>query len=120
MAEELDARQLQELHARLLELRDELEEMLRSSEEGAKPVDLEQPIGRLSRMDALQQQSMIQAGRHNAQQRLQRIHSALSLFERDEYGLCRLCEEPIGFSRLQAHPEAPLCLECQGAREKGL
>jgi DnaK suppressor protein len=119
MSDDLSSQQLNDLQSRLLEIKDELEAMLVSSEEGAKPVDLDQPIGRLSRMDALQQQSMVQAGRQNAQQRLQRIQTALALFDRDEYGYCRLCEEPIGFARLQAQPEAPLCLECQGAREKG-
>lgn len=119
MSEELNDQQLGQLQQRLLELREEIEAMLASSAEGAKPVALDQPIGRLSRMDALQQQHMVQAGRQNAQQRLQRIQAALALFGRDEYGYCRLCEEPIGFARLSAQPEAPLCLECQGARERG-
>jgi len=119
MSDELSDAQMARLHEQLLALRSELEAMLKSSTEGARPVDLDQPIGRLSRMDALQQQHMVQAGRENAQQRLQRVQAALALFARDEYGYCRLCEEPIGFARLNAQPEAPLCLECQGAREKG-
>ncbi|PLY02951.1 MAG: hypothetical protein C0624_07425 [Desulfuromonas sp.] len=69
-------------------------------------------------MDALQQQHMVQAGRQNARQRLQRVQAALALFVRDEYGYCRLCEEPIGAARLFAQPEAPLCLECQGESER--
>lgn len=119
VVEELTTPQRRELHARLLELRAELEALLASSAEGARPVDLDQPIGRLSRMEALQQQSMVQAGRENARSRLQRVQAALALFERDEYGLCRRCEEPIGYPRLSAQPEAPFCLACQGAHEKG-
>lgn len=118
MGDDLSGAELEQLHQRLIDLRGELEAMLSSSAEGAKPVDLDQPIGRLSRMDALQQQHMVQAGRENARQRLQRVQAALALFERDEYGYCRLCEESIGFARLSAQPEAPLCLECQGEREK--
>jgi len=119
VSEALTREQRQQLQARLLELRGELERLLEHSAEGARPVDLDQPIGRLSRMDALQQQSMVRAGRDNARQRLQRVQAALALFARDEYGLCRLCEEPIGYARLAAQPEAPLCLACQGERERG-
>jgi len=118
MSDDLSGVELKQLRQRLIALRSELEAMLTNSEEGAKPVDLDQPIGRLSRMDALQQQHMVQAGRQNARQRLQRVQAALALFERDEYGYCRLCEEPIGFARLSAQPEAPLCVECQGERER--
>ncbi len=119
MSEELSTEQQAQLHQRLLELRHELEALLASSEAASRPVELDQPIGRLSRMDALQQQHMAQAGRENTRQRLQRVQAALALFARNEYGLCRLCEEPIGFARLSARPEAPLCLACQGEREKG-
>ena len=34
------------------------------------------------------------------------------------YGFCRLCEEPIGFKRLQAKPEAPFCVNCQSRHER--
>jgi DnaK suppressor protein len=46
---------------------------------------------------------------------LARCNVALSTFDRGEYGLCRKCEEPIGYRRLSAKPEAPFCLECQRA-----
>ena len=52
MSAELTPGQLRQLQERLLELRSELEQLLASSEEGARPVALDQPIGRLSRMDA--------------------------------------------------------------------
>ncbi|MCK5912686.1 MAG: TraR/DksA C4-type zinc finger protein, partial [Desulfuromusa sp.] len=34
------------------------------------------------------------------------------------YGECRMCEEPIGYPRLQVRPESPFCLECQKQAEK--
>jgi DnaK suppressor protein len=64
-------------------------------------------------MDAMQQQAMAKATRHKAQLRLAQCKSAVSAFDRDEYGLCRKCEEPIGYARLSAKPEAPFCLTCQ-------
>lgn len=112
--EELSEKQAETLREQLVELVAELESTLRSSADSASPVVLDQSsVGRLSRMDAMQQQAMAKATRAKAQVRLAQCKVALSSFDRDEYGLCRKCEEPIGYRRLSAKPEAPLCLECQ-------
>ena len=114
---ELSEQQKQELHLELLALRDELHKLLSDSTDGAQPVSLDEPIGRLSRMDAMQQQSMVQANRRTAQTRLTRIETALRRCADDEYGLCAGCEEEIGYARLKARPEAPFCIECQSNKE---
>ncbi len=116
--EPLTSEQCKELHQLLLALREELQGLLKSSEAGAKPVDLDQPIGRLSRMDAMQQQSMVQANRRAAQQRISQIERALRRLAGDEYGLCTECDENIGVARLKARPETPLCINCQNQHEK--
>lgn len=102
------------LQTKLVALVTELEESLHASAAAAAPVVLDQSsVGRLSRMDAMQQQSMAKATRQKAQLRLTQCKVALSSFEREAYGLCRKCEEPIGYPRLSAKPEAPFCLACQ-------
>lgn len=112
--EELSGEQAEALRLQLLALIAELETALRANASSAAPVALDQSsVGRLSRMDAMQQQAMAKATRHKAQLRLDQCKRALSAFERDEYGLCRKCEEPIGFRRLTAKPEAPFCVDCQ-------
>jgi DnaK suppressor protein len=115
---ELSEAQRAELQADLLSLREELQRSLSLSSQGAKPVDLDEPIGRLSRMDAMQQQSMLKANRSAAQLRLQQVEGALVRQRAGEYGECQNCGENIGFPRLKARPEAPFCLSCQGVREK--
>lgn len=114
----LNPTQLASLHRALLALERELCDVREASTEGAAPVDLDEPIGRLSRMDAIQQQHMVQANRAAAQVRLTQVRAALRRLEADEYGACVACGEEIGFGRLEARPEAPLCLACQGARER--
>lgn len=110
--------QLAQLHAALQGLRVELTDMVEMSQDAAQPVDLDQPIGRLSRMDAMQQQQMADSNRRNAGQRLRQVNAALAAFERGEYGSCTACEEPIAFGRLKARPETRLCVGCQSARER--
>ena len=117
--DELSRGQLLELQQDLCDLRLELQQLLNASRESCKAVDLDQPIGRLSRMDALQQQSMAKANRAGHQRRLMLIESALVALKLERYGECRRCEEPIGYPRLKARPESPFCLDCQGQSEAG-
>ncbi len=117
--EELSRAQTEELRRDLEELSAGLGAQLESTREGARPVSLDQPIGRLSRMAAIQQQEMAQAGRRGMEVRLRQVKAALASLGEGDYGICRSCEEPIGYSRLKARPETPYCLHCQASRERG-
>ena len=112
-ANELTEDQIDQLEGTLRALKAKLTEALATSTDSARTVELDQPIGRLSRMDAIQQQKMARANRRSHELRLGLIAAALAAIERGEYGLCRVCEEPIGMARLKAKPETPLCLGCQ-------
>ena len=82
----------------------------------AHTVELDQSrVGRLSRMDAMQQQSVALSTRQHSQLTLKKIEAALNAFVTGDYGYCRRCDEAIGFGRLQAKPESTLCLTCQAA-----
>ena len=111
--DELTEAQRIELIDTLKKLRDHLVQLLGATREGTRPVDLDELIGRLTRMDAMQQQSMSAASRSGYDLRLRQVRQALALNERDEYGLCVRCEDPIGYARLKVRPESPYCLTCQ-------
>jgi DnaK suppressor protein len=59
----------------------------------------------------------LEAAGHNATQ-LRSVRYALAKFDDGSYGECEECGNPIGFSRLQARPEARLCITCQTRAEK--
>ena len=59
----------------------------------------------------------LEAAGHNAAQ-MQVLRHALAKFDEASYGLCEECGNDIGFSRLQARPEARLCIACQTRAEK--
>ena len=109
----------EELRRDLEVLADELHAMLAGSTEAARPVELDQPaIGRVSRVDAIQQQKMLQANRSALSARAQRVQSALARLADDEYGECVGCGQEIGYKRLKARPESLYCIGCQTARER--
>jgi DnaK suppressor protein len=112
--DELTDAQLRELTERLSTLKRELEQSLEAGAESAKQVELDQSaVGRLSRIDAIQQQKMAEAARRNVRVRVSQCAAALEAVTRGEYGFCRACEEPIGYRRMDARPESPLCVGCQ-------
>jgi DnaK suppressor protein len=115
--EALSAAEQEELHRDLVRLREELRLAVEAGREAARPVDLDQPIGRLSRMDALQQQSMARASRAALVLRAQQVEGALRRHTEGELGVCVECGADVGFARLKARPEAPFCLGCQGLHE---
>lgn len=115
---ELTEAEAEEMHRALVALGDELARALAGSRDSAKPVDLDQPIGRISRMDAIQQQKMAQAGREAMELRAKQVRTALERFAEGTYGTCVSCEENVGQARLKARPETPLCIACQTRLER--
>lgn len=49
---------------------------------------------------------------HTLELRLKEINQALDKFKKGQYGLCQKCKQPISLARLEALPEAKMCLAC--------
>lgn len=117
-AAELTRMQIEQMRKLLETRRGELETQLRLGDSATQPVTLDQQsVGRVSRIDAIQQQQMAIASQEQAAQILKRVELALSRIDAGEYGDCLHCGEPILFARLQVQPFASLCLDCQSASE---
>ncbi len=97
----------------LLKRKENLLEALEEIKASARPVDLNDPIGRLSRMDAIQQQQMALNAKKQIEINLDLVEQAIERFKKNEYGICLSCEGPIEEKRLIARPEAPFCTKCQ-------
>jgi DnaK suppressor protein len=115
---ELTDAQYAELHRSLLRLQEELQGLLNRTDE-LDTVDLEQPIGRISRVDALQQQQMAAARHRRHELQLKQVAVALKAVAEDEFGDCKRCGESIGYPRLKARPETPCCVPCMSIIERG-
>ncbi len=91
---------------------------LEAASAASAPVELDQTrVGRVSRMDALQQQAMSQAADRRRQLEVRQIDAALARIDADTFGLCAQCEEKIDTQRLDFAPANPLCLNCAEARQ---
>jgi len=91
----------------------DLDDQDKRGREGQKTVQLDQQsVGRLSRMDALQQQAMAQATQARRNQMKARIKAALTRIENGEFGFCAICGEEIPSARLDLDPTAHICMSC--------
>lgn len=105
---------------RLAALMAQVERDLALAQENAATVELDQTsVGRLSRMDALQQQAMAQATRQRLSVHRRRIAAAMDRVAAGTYGLCCECGGDVEPERLERDPTALFCASCQAERRAG-
>lgn len=112
----LNQKQLDALHAALEERRQVLLDQVALATAGPAVDEVEtSPADSASNrtMNQLQQET---AGHQLTQ--LRAIKHALAQFDDGSYGSCENCGNDIGYSRLQARPEATLCIACQTLSER--
>lgn len=95
----------------LIQKRDEVMALLSQTAEDTAPVALDQTQqGRLSRMDAMQQQAMAAETQRRRQRNVHLIEAALRRLDEGEYGFCVTCGDAIEADRLALDPATPFCI----------
>ncbi len=118
MADSNEIDDIEPFRERLLQLRAEILDLQGARDDSAATVQLDQSsVGRLSRMDALQQQAMAQNAQRRAAQSLGRIEAALRRCDEGSYGFCMDCDEAIDPRRLNLDPTATRCIRCAEAHD---
>ena len=88
------------------------ERKIESFAEASKPVAPENSIGRISRMDAINNKSVSEAALRTAKRKLAKLQHALSKLDDPSFGNCSNCSHPIQQKRLMFMPESTLCVRC--------
>ena len=97
---------------RLLALEKEIQADLADSKDASGVVELDTAIGRLSRMDEIQNQAMSAETERRRLDELHRIDAALARMAEDEYGYCATCGDEIEKKRLELDPAILTCIGC--------
>ncbi len=109
---------LESLRLRLLAEQKQTIEAMQQARQSAAPVELDQSsIGRVSRIDAIQQQALAQGLLQRLDIRRRKIEAALTRFDSGTYGMCCACQGNIEPERLSADPTVVFCLECAAERQ---
>jgi len=102
-----------EARSALIARRDALAQEDAANADSRDTVELQQDsVGRLSRMDAIQQQAMAQAQERRRGQERARIGAALDRIDDGEWGYCLTCGEEIAEARLRHDPSVAVCVGC--------
>lgn len=108
----MDRKQRKEIKAQIetaiLETGQDIENLV----ELTRPVSPDNAIGRLSRMDAINNKNINQASLNTSRQKLNMLKRALSRIDEPDFGICADCENPIPLGRILIMPEATLCVRC--------
>ncbi|WP_298900905.1 TraR/DksA C4-type zinc finger protein [uncultured Psychroserpens sp.] len=77
-----------------------------------KPISPNDAIGRVSRMDAINNKSVNEASLRQAEIKLNNLNRVLSKIEDLDFGICLKCKQPIPVGRILIRPESLLCVNC--------
>jgi len=81
-------------------------------EEHTKPIAPENAIGRLSRMDAINNKTINDAALREKKKRLAQLEDALARSDMEDFGTCKRCKQQIPLGRLMYMPESNFCVAC--------
>ena len=102
------------IRARILDEIIESEMKIAELTETAKPVAPDQALGRLTRLEVMQDSKVAEAALGRAKNDLTRLENALQNILLPAFGKCANCGCEINFERLEALPQSTLCIQCAG------
>lgn len=112
----MDAERRAELKAKIIEELVVVKEDIVKLEELTQPIKPENSIGRVSRMDAINNKSINEAALRMSRAKLSKMEHALKKIDDPKFGSCTMCKRPINPKRLMLMPESALCVHCAGRR----
>lgn len=88
------------------------ESVIREYRENSAPVAPDDAIGRVSRMDAINNKSITEAALRNAEEKLSKLRYMKDHINSPDFGQCNRCGNKIPAGRLILKPESPYCVRC--------
>ncbi len=108
----MTAAEIKEIQAAIEEEIAKTEHDIERLEELTARIPPDNAIGRLTRMDAINNRSVNEATLDAAIVKLNRLEKALSRIENNSFGKCVSCSAAISDQRLKLMPEADRCMKC--------
>jgi DnaK suppressor protein len=91
---------------------DKAEKSIIEYKEITKPIAPENAIGRISRMDAINNKSVTEAALRTAEEKLSKLNYMLTQIDDDNFGICAKCKKPIPIGRILLMPQSRHCVNC--------
>lgn len=91
---------------------EELNKSISEYKELTAPVSPDVAYGRISRMDAINNKSVIESALRESELKLKRLKETLFRMNEPDFGKCVNCRKEIPLNRLKYMPESVRCVEC--------
>lgn len=108
----MESSEKRELRKKISAMISSLQIEIEQLEELTKPISPENSLGRLTRMDAINNKSVAEASLRNRKRKLGKLHVALANVGQDNFGKCKRCKNQINPNRLILMPESEHCVSC--------
>jgi DnaK suppressor protein len=108
----MDAKQQEEVKERIQKEIRKTHRRIEDYKELTQPISPENAIGRISRMDAINNKSVAEAALREAQSKLQGLEYMLDKIGDKDFGLCAKCQQAIPIGRLMIQPQSRFCVNC--------
>ena len=107
-----------EIRERLIQMLADLEQRLDKITNDVK--HSEEPLAKDFEEQALQTENdqVLDFLGNAARKEIAMLKQAIARIDSGNYGICRVCDEPIGDERLKAVPYTDLCIKCAGRAEE--
>ena len=102
----------EEVKIKILEEIDKTEKAILEYKKLTKPIAPDVSIGRVSRMDAINNKSVNEASLRQAEIKLGNLKRVLERFGTEDFGICLKCKQPIPVGRILIRPQSLLCVSC--------
>ncbi|MEL6923522.1 MAG: TraR/DksA C4-type zinc finger protein [Bacteroidota bacterium] len=102
----------QQLKTKIEQQIEKLESEMIQLEANTAPISPENAIGRVSRMDAINNKGVAEAALANTKRKFSKLKMALGKVDEAGFGLCARCRQPIPAPRLMFMPESTRCVNC--------
>lgn len=88
------------------------ESLINSLKDFTQPISPENAIGRISRMDAINNRSVNEASLRQATSKLKNLEIAREQINQPSFGICIKCKQPIPEGRIMLMPQTKKCVNC--------
>ena len=102
----------QEVKKRIQEELQKTQLAINDYKELTKPISPENAIGRISRMDAINNKSVVEAALRKANEKLSKLKLVLEKGDDSDFGLCIRCGKAIPIGRILLMPQSRNCVGC--------
>ena len=108
----MDKKQLSSIKENIIKEISKTEISVSTYKEITKPIPPENAIGRISRMDAINNKSVAEAALREAEDKLNKLKYMLNQVGKEDFGFCARCNNPIPIGRLLLMPQSRFCVHC--------